>query len=69
MNTGGTSLLEWFVVALLVGASALFALWRLMPTAWRIRLQVRLGWRVRDADCGCDACPGTHPRDSGPSAR
>jgi hypothetical protein len=67
--SSGTSWLEWIVVALLVAGSVLFAVWRLIPTAWRVRLQVWLGWRVRNGDCGCAACPGTAPRDSGGSAQ
>ena len=71
MSAGATatSWLEWTVVVLLVVGSALFALWRLLPAAWRVRLQVRLGWRVRDAACGCESCPATPPTDHGPTAR
>lgn len=62
------SLLETMLVAVLVGGSLVFTVWRLLPVAWRTRLQVRLGWRVGAAACGCDACPGTSSRESGRSA-
>lgn len=52
--------LEWGLVLALVFASALFALWRLLPAVWRLRWQVRFGWRVASGTCGCDACPATN---------
>lgn len=55
------SWLEWGLVLALVVASAVFAVWRLMPTAWRLRWQVRFGWRAGGGNCGCDACPATKP--------
>lgn len=48
---------EWALVLALVVASAVFALWRLLPATWRLRWQVRLGWRVAASACGCEACP------------
>ncbi|MEY4377154.1 MAG: hypothetical protein RJB26_1704 [Pseudomonadota bacterium] len=48
---------EWLLVALLVAGSSVYALWRLLPTTWRLRWQVRFGWRVAADACGCDGCP------------
>ena len=53
--------LEWMLVLTLVIASGVFALWRLLPAAWRLRWQVRMGWRVDASACGCDACPTAKP--------
>lgn len=50
---------EWGLVGALVLASAVFALWRLLPAAWRLQWQVRFGWRVASGNCGCDACPAS----------
>lgn len=49
--------LQGLVVGCAVAAAVLYAAWVLMPRVWRIRLQVRLGMKVKDAACGCDACP------------
>jgi hypothetical protein len=49
--------LQWGIVMLLVSGSLLFALWRLLPVVWRVRLQVRFGWRVGASAGGCAACP------------
>jgi len=56
--------LEWGLVLVLVVASAVFAVWRLMPAAWRLRWQVRFGWRAGSGNCGCDACPTTKPTNA-----
>ena len=59
------------IVAIVVGASAAYAVWALlMPRAWRRSLARRLGWAEPVAACGgCDGCgsaapPAAAPRES-----
>ncbi len=62
------SLLEGWLVGGLVVGSLLYTVWRFLPAAWQVRLQVRLGMRVKQGACGCDACPSASTHESGRSA-
>jgi hypothetical protein len=53
------------IVALIVLAALVFAVWRFMPARWRQRLAARLGLGTAVANAGschaCDDCSGCRP--------
>ncbi len=59
--------MQQLVVALIVAAAALYALWHFMPARWRQGLVARLGLNPRVGQTGgchdCDDCGACAPPD------
>jgi hypothetical protein len=51
------SIVQTLIVAVIVALSAAYAIWSLMPGAWRASLRRRLGLQTVEAG-GCGACGG-----------